>query len=219
MPSMTQEKRLGDILIEAGLVSPLEMDEALQRQRLSGEMLGRILVQMGLCEEQDIVEALGIQAGMERVDLSRLQVPDEILRKLDVDVVKFYNVVPVREEDGALVVATCDPLNLAMFDDLRQIVGGEIKGAISSQEDIAKFIENNYGYGADSVHESLTELVERVGEEGLTDEEMGQQQILADEDNLVALAQEPEVIKIVNLVFLEAVQKRASDIHLSLIHI
>ncbi len=72
-----RERQLGDILIEQGVITPLELDEALQRQRLTGEMMGRVLVSMGLCEEQDIVEALGVQAGMERVDLTKMKIKDK----------------------------------------------------------------------------------------------------------------------------------------------
>lgn len=211
--AVTKERRVGDILVEAGVISPLEMDEALQRQRLTGEMLGRVLVGMGLCEEQDIVEALGVQAGMERVDVTKLQVPEEVLRKISPDVARFYSVVPVRERDGVLVVAMADPLNLGVLDDLRQILQCEIQGAVSNHQDVAKFIADNYSYETDSIHQTLQELVDRVGDQQLTADELGVQEIVGDVDNLVQLAQEPEVIKLVNLVLLEGLQKRASDIH------
>jgi type IV pilus assembly protein PilB len=208
-----QERRLGDILIDMGVVSPLELDEALQRQRLTGDMLGRVLVGMELCEEQEVVEALGVQLGMERVDVTKLSVPDEVLRTLTPDMARFYNTVPVRERDGLLTVALADPLNLGILDDLRQILGRDVQGAISNPQDVAKFIEKNYTFETDSIHETLSELVARVGDSELTAEELGQQQIVGDADKLLLLAQEPEVIKVVNLVLMEAVQKRASDIH------
>jgi type IV pilus assembly protein PilB len=211
-----QERQLGDILVEHGVISPLELDEALQRQRLTGEMLGRVLLQMGLCTEQAVVEALGVQAGMERVDLTKAQVPEEILRKMSAEMARFYSAVPVREKDGVLTVAMADPLNLSVADDISHVVGCEIHGVISNEQDVADFIKKNYAYESDSVHETLSELVDRVGDSELSSDELGQQEIVGDVDNLVQLAQEPEVIKIVNLVLLEAVQKRASDIHFEL---
>ena len=208
-----QARQLGDILVEQGVISPLELDEALQRQRLTGDMMGRVLVSMGLCEEQDIIEALGVQAGMARVDLSKFKVKEDILRKISPDVAKFYSIIPVKEESGTLIVAMADPLNLSILDDLRQILGGPVQGAVSNPQDIAAALKANYSYEGDSIHETLTELIDRVGDKALTMEELGQQEIVGDVDNLVQLAQEPDVIKIVNLIFLEAVQKRASDIH------
>ena len=211
--AVVQDRQLGDILVEQGIISPLELDEALQRQRLTGEMLGRVLFKMNLCQEQDIIDALGIQAGMERVDITKIKVPEEVLRKVPRDVANFYTVVPIREKDGKLVVAMADPLNLGVRDTIQQIVGMEVQGAISNPKDVAAFIKNNYALEGDSIHETLTELIHKVGDAELTAEEMGQQQIVGDIDNLVQLAQEPEVIKIVNLVLLDAVSKRASDIH------
>jgi len=211
--TIVRDRQIGDILIEQGVITPLELDEALQRHRLTGEMTGRVLVSMGLCEEQDIVEALGVQRGMERIDLNKIKIRDEVLRKVSPDIAKFYNIVPIRETDGKLVVAMADPLNLRILDDLHQMLGCEVVGAISNHQDVAASLKANYGYASESVHETLNELIDQVGDAALTMEEMGQQEIVGDVDNLIQLSQEPEVIKIVNLVFLEAVQKRASDIH------
>lgn len=212
--AVTRERQLGDILIEQGVVTPLALDEALQRQRLTGELLGRVLLSMGFCEEQDIVEALGVQAGMERVDLTKIKIKEEVLRRVSSDVSKFYNVIPVREqEDGKLVIAMADPLNMSTLDDLRQILGCEVVGAISNYQDVHAAIESNYTAETESLHQTLSDLIDQVGDSELSLEEMGVQEIVGDAENLVALTQEPQIIKIVNLVFLEAVQKRASDIH------
>jgi len=211
--AVTRERQIGDILIEQGVVTPLALDEALQRQRLTGELLGRVLVSMGFCEEQDVVEALGVQAGMERVELTKIKIKEEVLQRVTADVAKFYNIIPVREQDGKLVVAMADPLNMSTLDDLRQILSCEVMGAISNHQDVHAAINANYTVETQSLHQTLNELVERVGNSELTLEEMGVQQIVGDVDNLIALTQEPQIIKIVNLVFLEAVQKRASDIH------
>lgn len=209
-----KRRSLGDILIEQGVITPLELDEALQRQRLTGDYLGRVLLRMELCEEQDVLEALGVQQGMERVDLTRLKIDDEVLRKIPPDVAKFYSVVPIRErEDGTLVVALADPLNISTLDDLQQIIGCPIEGAVSNPQDVTDSIKTNYSFESDSVHETLQAILDKVGDKELTLEELGQQKIIGDVDNLVELAQEPEIIKIVNLVLLEAVQKKASDIH------
>jgi type IV pilus assembly protein PilB len=209
----SREKQLGDILVEQGVISPLQLDEALQRQRLTGDMLGRVLVTMGLCEEQDIIESLGVQSGMERIDLSKLKIPEDTIRSLTADVAKFYSVIPIRMTDEKLIVAMADPLNIQVLDDLQQITGLQVQGAVSNELDVATAWKANYSFEGDSIHEMLIDLQERVGTGELSMEEMGLQQVTGDVDNLVELAQQPEVIKIVNLVFLEAVQKRASDIH------
>jgi type IV pilus assembly protein PilB len=207
------ERQLGDILIDNGVITPLDLDEAFQRQRLTGDMLGRVLVSMGLCEEQDVIEALGIQQGMEPIDLSKISVKEEVLRKLSADVARFYNIVPFREADGVLHVAMADPLNLGILDDIGQIVGQPVKGAVSNLQAVTAFIQKNYNLDSETIQQTLESLIAHVGDKELTSAELGQTDVIADVENLVSLAQEPEVIKIVNLVLLEAVQKRASDIH------
>jgi type IV pilus assembly protein PilB len=211
--AMNTKRQIGDLLVEVGVITPLQLDEAMQRQRLTGDMLGRVLVSMGYCAEQDILEALGVQQGMERVEITKLKIPESIIRKLSPDVAKFYNVIPVRETDGALVVAMADPLNIQVLDDLEQITGMRVRGAVSNLNDITLAWKTNYSFETDSIHEMLVELQDKVGLGDLTLAELGTQEVVGDTDNLVELAQQPEVIKIVNLVFLEAVQKRASDIH------
>ncbi|MBL7645333.1 MAG: Flp pilus assembly complex ATPase component TadA [Candidatus Hydrogenedentes bacterium] len=210
----SREKQLGDILVEQGVISPLQLDEALQRQRLTGDMLGRVLVTMGLCEEQDIIESLGVQSGMERVDLSKLKITEEVIHTISADVARFYSVIPIRKTGDRLIVAMADPLNLQVLDDLQQITGMEIQGAVSNQQDVSNAWKNNYSFEGESIHSMLLDLQEKVGNAELTMDEQKIQQVTGDTDNLVELAQQPEVIKIVNLVFLEAVQKRASDIHM-----
>ena len=207
------ERQIGDILVEQGIFSPLQLDEALQRQRLTGDMLGRVLVSMGYCEEQHIIEALGVQSGMERVDLTRIKIPEDVVRKMPGDVAKFYSVIPIRATDHFVTVAMADPLNLQALDDLAQILGCEVRGAVSNPVDVATAWKNNYAFERDSIHEMLHDLEEKVGTKEMTLDELGTQEVIRDTDNLVELAQQPEVIKIVNLIFLEALQKRASDIH------
>lgn len=208
-----RERQLGDLLVEQGVITPLQLDEALQRQRLTGDMLGRVLVTMGYCEEQDIIEALGVQSGMERVDLTKIKVQEHVIRRLTPDVARFYSVIPIREQNDVLTVAMADPLNLHTLDDIAQITGMQVRGAVSNMTDVTAAWKVNYSFETDSIHEMLHELEEKVGTGALSLEELGMQEVVGDVDNLVELAQQPEVIKIVNLVFLEAVQKRASDIH------
>ena len=194
-------------------VTPSAVGWALQRWRLSGDLLGRILVSLGHAEENDIILALGIQQGMEPIDISKMNIPKDIIQLVSADVARFYNVMPVRIQDGELIVAMADPLNIQTLDDLRQITGMNVRGAISNPEDVSASWKKNYSMETGSVDHMLEELTNLVGTEELSLEELGQQEILADAENLTELAQQPEVIKIVNLIFLTALQKRASDVH------
>ncbi len=212
-PVSNATRQLGDVLVDQGVITPLQLDEALQRQRLTGDMLGRTLVSMGYATEQDIIESLGMQQGMERVDIAKLNIPQDIVALVSSDVARFYNIIPLRIQDDALIVAMADPLNIQTLDDLRQITGMDVRGAISNPEDVSAAWKKNYSFESGSVNKMLEELTELVGTTELSLEELGQQEIIKDADNLVELSMQPEVIKIVNLIFLTALQKRASDIH------
>lgn len=214
MSVATQKSRLiGEILIDQGVISPLHLDEAIHRQRMTGDLIGRILVSMGHATEQAIIEALGIQQGMVRVDISKRNIPVEIIKMLPADVARFYSVIPISFENNVLTVAMADPLNMQSLDDLRQITGLEIQGAISTPEEVSDSWKKNYSIETGSVGAMLEELKGLVGTEELSLDELGQQEIISNVDNLVELAQQPEVIKIVNLIFLTALQRRASDVH------
>lgn len=212
-PTIKTKQKAGELLVEMGVITPLQLDEALQRQRLTGDMLGRTLVSMGYASEQNIIEALSVQQGMERIDITKINITPDALKLVSSDVARFYSIIPVRIEDDVLLVAMADPLNIQTLDDLRQITGKDVRGAVSNPEDVNAAWQKNYTLEADSVEHLLEELKEVVGTEDLSLEELGQQEIISNVDNLVELSQQPEVIKIVNLIFLTALQKRASDIH------
>lgn len=211
MPSPVS-KSLGEILIENGVIGPLELEQGLLQQRISGEFLGRTLVKMGLAKDQDIIDALGMQAGMEKVDLNKMTIKEEIIRTLTADIARFYNVIPIRKEDGVVTVAMAYPLNVHILDELSALLGCQVKGAISTIEDVDRALERNFSYKATAISETLDSLIAEVSQKG-EEEEILPENVLYDIDNLAQLANEPEIIKLVNLVLMRAIQTGASDIH------
>jgi len=205
-------KSLGEILIENGVIGPLELEQGLLQQRISGEFLGRTLVKMGLAKDQDIIDALGMQAGMEKVDLNKMTIKEEIIRTLTADIARFYNVIPIRKEDGVVTVAMAYPLNVHILDELSALLGCQVKGAISTIEDVDRALERNFSYKATAISETLDSLIAEVSQKG-EEEEILPENVLYDIDNLAQLANEPEIIKLVNLVLMRAIQTGASDIH------
>jgi type IV pilus assembly protein PilB len=202
---------VGEILIENGVISPLDLERAMLQQRISGEFLGRALVKMGLAKEQDVIDALGMQAGMDKVDLNKMTVKEDIIRIITADIARFYNVIPIRRDDDVLTVAMAYPLNVHVLDELAALLGCRVKGAISTIEDVDRALEQNYSYKASAVSEILDTLIEEVGQQDK--EELMPDNVLYDIDNLAQLANEPEIIKLVNLVLMRALQTGSSDIH------
>jgi type IV pilus assembly protein PilB len=202
---------VGDILIENGVISPLDLERALLQQRISGEFLGRTLVKMGLAGEQDVIDALGMQAGMDKVSLNKMTIKEDIIRIITADIARFYNIIPIRRTDDVLTVAMAYPLNVHVLDELSALLGCQVQGAISTIEDVDSALEQNYSYKASAVSEILDTLVEEVGKQDK--EEMLPDNVLYDIDNLAQLANEPEIIKLVNLVLMRSLQTGSSDIH------
>ncbi len=207
-------RNLGEILVENGVITPAQLEEGIEKQRQTREFLGRTLVGLGYAAEQDIVNALGIQQGMEQINLGQVSIKEEVLNLITPDIAQFYNIIPIRRTDNILTIAMADPLAINTIDDLKVIVGCEIEGAVSSQSEIASAIEKYYGYqGGESAAALIDELfadVEKVVDKVAT--ETGRAEI-ADANNLISIAHEAPVIKLINLVILQAVQSRASDLH------
>ncbi|MFH1025024.1 MAG: ATPase, T2SS/T4P/T4SS family, partial [Planctomycetota bacterium] len=200
---------LGEILKEHKLISDAQLQEALSHQRKHGGALGKILVELGHVAEQDILLALGSQAGMEVVDLDQIEIPREIIDKVSVTMANTYRIVPIRYEDNILTVAMADPLNVAALDDLRFTVGCEVRGAVSNEEAILRAIEKIYAGATESVEDLIAEIEDGSGL--LTVANQAAESI--DEESLQAMANSAPVIKLVNLVLLTAIRQKASDVH------
>jgi type IV pilus assembly protein PilB len=151
---------------------------------------------------------------MEQINLGQVAISEDVLHLITPDIAQFYNIIPIRKSDSVLTIAMADPLAINTIDDLKVIIGCEIEGAVSSQSEIAAAIEKFYGYqGTESAAALIDELfadVEKVVDQVASD---SGREIIADANNLISIAHEAPVIKLINLVILQAVQSRASDLH------
>jgi general secretion pathway protein E len=194
---------IAEVLLERGLISPEHLAEAMELRRKDNLRLDRALVRLGCISEQDLLGVMSEQLGMPLVDLSSVTIDVETLRSLPSRLVYRKHMVPVSRENGCLTVATCDPFDLYSFDEVRLLTGLEIKPALATEEEIGKVIKTHYGVGG----ETLNEMMSTDDLEVVPESEGGS-------DDLLEMAQEASVIKLVNEIFLEAVNERASDIHI-----
>ncbi len=141
MPIGQKRKPLGQILIEEGLLTEKELEEALAHQAKNGGALGRVLIDLGVATENDILLAIAKQAGMDIIDLQHLEIPKEVIAMVSPSVAQVYRIVPVSFENGMLTVAMADPLNVNAIDDLRFMLNCEVSGAVSNETDVAAAIE------------------------------------------------------------------------------
>ena len=192
---MSEGRRLlGQILKDRNVVREGHIQEALGVQRVEGGLIGQCLVELGHASPADIVMALGEQAGMESIDLEGIQPTDEALGKVDSSTARAYGVLPLRMENGVLVVAIGDPLNTALLEDLSFTTGCEVRGALANAE-------------------RLRELVgELYGEEDLASAMSDAAAAVKGVDLESAAASQP-VARLLNSILFRAVRDRASDVH------
>ncbi len=192
---------LGTILVERGLITEQELDEAIREQKRTGERLDHVLVRLGHVDADRVLEAIGRQFDMPIVDLSELEVDEETLRILPSRLVFKQLCVPIRRLGGTLQVATCDPFELSAFDELRLLTGLGVELVLADERDLRKFIRAHYGVAGDTL--------DALGGEDATSETS-----IESLDGELDAAEEASVIKLVNDLLLEAIRERATDIHI-----
>jgi len=197
-------KTIGQILRERGLIRPQDLKEALESQKVSGLPLGQILINLGYIGEDDLLKALGVQARMETVDLEKISIPQEILDKIPGSIARLYNIAPISFKRNTLTVAISDPLNFSILDDLRFMFNCNIKGKLATQKSILNTIKKYYGTESDTVDDIFSEISENIPD--LFDE--GQ-----NIENIEEMASQLPIVQLINLILIQAIKKKASDIH------
>ena len=207
-----RKKRLGDLLVDAGVISQDQLVKALQVQKTEkqGERLGVVLIDLGFTDEKQIVEALKAQLKIQSVDLSTLRIPEEIIRLLDEAVLRKYNLIPFKfneKNPNLLCVAMSDPLDIRAMDDVSIITGCQVERFAATPSDIAAAIDRYYGNAeALRVAEQYTrEKQEQAKARAALDPGSGN-----DENNV----QQAPIVKLLGQIIEQAVHRRASDIHI-----
>ncbi len=213
MPPIGQLKGrpLGRILIKMGKLTRTQVGEALDLQKKKHGPVGQLLVELGYVDENDVRIALGAQAGMEPVDLSKFEIPREILALIPTQMANTYRVVPIDYEPSGklLSIAMDDPSNFQATDDLKTLMGYAIKAYITTPDDLAGALGRFY---PEDQPESINDLITEIaGDEDLAKFEGRGESI--DLEELKELAESNPVKKLLNLVLLQAIRDKASDIH------
>ncbi|MHC4598254.1 MAG: GspE/PulE family protein [Planctomycetota bacterium] len=193
---------LGQILKSMGLIHEGQVQEALSRQAREGGRIGEILVKLGHCTTEQVTEAVGKQSGMEVVDLSAVEPDPELLDLVPYSVADVYRVLPVRRDGETLVVAMADPDNVSVLEDLRFMVGGEVQGVVAGSESVARALKEWYAGREESV-ETVMSAEAKPGAPGKG----------FDLEDPTQAASAAPVVKLLNLILLQAVRDRAADVH------
>jgi len=180
-----------EVLLEKGLITPEQLAEAVELRKSQGVRLDHALVRLGHVAEEALLEVVSEQLGMPMIDLQNVSIDVQTLRSLPARLVYRKHLVPVARANGRLTVATCDPFDLYAFDELRLLTDLEIQPVLAPRGEIDKVIKAHYGVGGDTIDEMMS-----------TDDVEVVRDTPAESEDLLEMAQEASVIKLVNEIFL-----------------
>jgi type IV pilus assembly protein PilB len=195
--------QLDELLRARGLITDEQLEEARAQAVQRGRSVGRVLIELGYVTEAGLVAILSEQLGLEFVDLTETQMDASAMAMVPEVTARRHNCIPVRFEDGKLVVAMADPANVIAIDDIRALTGKEIRAVVATKADVVAAIGRSY---------RLDRTAETLAEEAAADVKDEEQSLEA--QLATAGAEDAPIIKLVNLLITQAVNDRASDIHI-----
>ena len=200
-------RRLGQILVDLGHLTEDQLWDVLEEQKQSpGEIIGQVAVRLGFVSEAHITEALAEQWGMPVVNLSETNIPPKVLELVPQTMAEIYKIMPISLKNDVLTVAMADPQNVSALDDLRNFLGYDVRGAVSTPQDVEQAVERHYSEKEESIEDVIEQMEagEGLGGSGQSAFDIGS------EDELVNSA---PIRKLLNMVLLLAIKDQASDIH------
>ncbi len=195
----TGVRQFVDILLEDGLVTEQQLVAAFDIHEHEGRPLGRVLVEQGLLTESQLVAALSEQIGLDFIDLAEASVDGSAVARVSAAVCRRHTVLPIGYDDGKLVLAMADPGNVFALDDVRQITGLEVRPVVATRDDLLAALDRFCR--ADGELDDLTSAMTDTEEED-------------DLSRLTEVIEDAPIVKYVNLLITQAIQDRASDIHI-----
>ena len=205
-----QGRRLGRVLVKMGKLTREQVHEALDLQQQQRRPVGQLLVELGYVSQDDVNEALAAQAGMKSVDLEEMEITTEVIETVPAETAQAYAFVPLRydKDSNTLTIAIKSADNFRAVDDLRLLMGFNVKAVVAKAEQVDKFIGRFYGSDDESIASLIGDLAQ---DESL--QELGERGDSIDLDSLLAAAEDNKVKRLLNLVLLQAIKDKASDVH------
>lgn len=193
---MKTRKRLGDLLIEAGVITKEQLEYAL-KNKLNNEKLGDFLIRENILTEQQLIEVLEFQLGVPHINLSQYPIDPEVLQLVPAELAKRAQIMPVRRDKNKLFIAMADPMDFFAIEEVRMATGCQIETSIAAKDDLYRTIAKYY-----ELQESMDAAMKDLNID--TSESSADQQITDDDS---------PIVRLVNQLISNAVLQRASDIH------
>jgi type IV pilus assembly protein PilB len=208
--NFVSRRKLGELLIESGLLTVDKLKDALEIQKKSRKRLGEILIEMKIISEEEMAFALAMQLKIPFIDLSEHTIKNDVIDSIPEEVCQKFQCIPVSMKNNILDVAMADPLNLNIMKDLQFITGYNIQPAISTRSQIREKLQKHY-HPEKTIKEVADEFVEDPGiMEFLPEEE---EKKIEEEEDFESFKDSP-FIKMVDLIIRNAIKSGASDVHI-----
>ncbi len=205
---MSVSNRLGELLVREKLISLQQLRQAQDEQKNTGQNLGYTLAKLGYISDDEITSFLSTQYRLPAIDLDEFEVDAEVIRLVSREVCEKHKILPVSRSGSSLIVAMADPTNLHAIDDIKFLTGYNVEPVVASETAIHAAIERYYNVGP-SYDEVMAEF--NIDDEDIdfsaTDEEMNALE-------LERASADAPVVRLVNMLLLNAIRKRASDVHI-----
>ena len=202
------KERLTEILIHNKLLTQEQLNKALEVQKQKGGRLSDIITELNFIKESDLVSTLSQSMGFPLIDLKRFKIDPGIARIIPFNIARHYQIIPISRMGDTVTLAMADPLNIFAIDHVESLTGYKINPIISTSREIIQTIELSYPDSTGGVIDNLVKEISDAGFELIREE----RENLPSDQELGRISQETPVIKITNLLFEQAVKKRASDI-------
>ena len=215
-PVKTFGERIADALVEDGLLSARQVEELLEQQKKEGTRLLKLILDKAYVSEQDMTVSIGRVLNTPPINLARIAVPLEIADLLPRELAHSHKVVPVSRLENKLYLAMADPLNVLAIDDVRRITKLEISPMIASERSIIDKLNNIDASKSGSMEDIIQDAQKKAEKEDGDDEIQVSRESVEEVnlDQLAASSEEAPVIKLANLILVQAIKDRASDVHI-----
>jgi len=209
-------RRLGDLLVSEGLLTQDQLKQALAEQKGKTDKLGSILVRLNFINEEQLIGFLSRQYGIPSITLSNLYIDPDTISLVPASIAKKYEIVPVKRIGTTLTLAVADPTNVFALDDIAFMTNLQILPVVAPQAAIRKAIEQHYDQGAQADTVSMADMLSEITTDVSNVEVVETDEATQGNVNVFELkesADEAPVVKLVNMVLVDAIRKGASDLH------
>ncbi len=205
----TESGILAELIQNRNLVSPEQFAELEEEHQRTGKPLSQVIVDFGLLTEEQLLQAVADHLGIQRVNLSDLDIPNQVLRMMPGGVARMYGCVPISMTSTTITVAALDPFNPRLVEDLAFVLGKDVLLAVASPKQIEEAIARYFGEESESMKEILADMESSFADKSQveTAEKTG------GTEQLEEMASQAPIVRFVNLILFQAIKDRASDIH------